>query len=371
MSLNVLAPLLLGGLGKRFIDDYFADRDRGILAEGIKAAMGEAPGSTVMPNPHRNEQIQPTAGSGLLADPTDPTNQLQFASSLAGLPGGEGMAQQLIRDVLGFEEASAAAGTQRKFVSGENQLDRQSREDIAAARILADLGVAGANGLPPGTEQGAIPSGYSRSVIDGQTVDVPNPGTNDYDKRVSELQTLETAVRDIDEMMTLLNQSGTEFFGAESGKQAVTYGQIISHIAKLRDLGVLQQGEAERLEEQLTDPSGLSGAVTRNETIRAQYNQLLKFFQHKLKDANQRYQYMGIGSQLDKTTPSQLREEQERIRRERAAAEQGLTVLQEAPPLQGTSDRSGPGVGDLLETSPLELGKGYFDIYRMYMGGDR
>lgn len=145
-------------------------------------------------------------------------------------------------------------------------------------------------------QMGSIPSGAAVTEEGGIRY---LPGSKEYTAAQGEVNSLQGAVADIDKMMASIEQHGSESFGAESGRQRQLYGQIVSYIAKLRDMGVLQPGEMENIQEQLQNPA--DGMFTSNATMMAQYEQLKSQFEDKLQSKQQ--QYSGWGLEVPEQQP--------------------------------------------------------------------
>jgi len=341
-----LIPLLLGGLfaGNK-VKRGFERKDRRRLQEGVQDALGFAPGFGLDPDQFGSgglENLFQSAGSGLLADPQDQKNQLQFATTIMGLPGGGDFGQSLIEQSLGFgqrdTEQTALFGQQDKsqdnlftFNREENRLDRDQRLTIAnqkaeqlrinneaKAQALVDENPFGLGNQATGTRR--------VDLGNGQLADIPLRDTPRYTDAVTELDTFERAVTDVDAMITSIEKSGSEFFGIESGQQALAYGQILAHMAQLRELGVLQKSDIEFMQDALTDPSGIDGMFTGNKRMIEGYKTAQRFFQDKLREANQKYALWGIGSELETTTPRQIEEQRQQQILADSAAALGLTL---------------------------------------------
>ncbi len=375
MAVPLIFPLALGGLFGRKLQDDRAEKRRGLLADALLGGIGteEQQISGGMFGGPDDGLTTTLGGSGLLNDPRfqDQAEQLRFAAELFRTEGGgqigRGILEQAFGNVQAASQQQRTFGQQEEqqqrafgqqdlqqenqfeFNAAQNTLDRDARAEEgdanrAARQRIADLKAA-ALLLPAegGSELGAIPSGFERYQHPELGVVLRAlPGTQPYVKAQEELSGYESAIIDIDDILTGLEETGTEFFGAESGRQAFAYGQVLSHVAKLRDLGVLQKSDIEFLQDALTDPSGFSGATTRTSTIIAQFEKAQKFFQAKLANANGKYKLWGLGSGLADTTPDQARELQLQVEQEIAAELLGLTISAEPIPRRRATDQQ-PG----------------------------
>lgn len=339
-----LLPLLLGGLalGDRALStrrERDQQRQRDTLQSGIQSALGSAPSIFTAGEARPGESFEgfQTGGSGLLADPNNQANQLRFASNIFGLPGGASIGAGLLEQSLGFGQQTkqqqslfGQQDTQQQnefgFKASQNQLDRMQKLDLAnqKSRALFDANAA-ALAATGGANIGSIAAGHHRiETSPGQFADIPNRDTPRWTSAVDEIQGLETSVDTVGQMLESIKLHGSEAFGVESGNQAFIYGQLVSEVAKLRNLGVLTPGELEFVAEGMTDPSSFDGSFTGQERLEQNYQTLLEFMQKKIRDANQRYAYWGIGSQLDKTTPQQIAKDQADVALTASAQELGL-----------------------------------------------
>lgn len=398
MAIPLLLPLALGGLFGQRLQRGRAETKRGALADALLSGIGteEQPLSGIFGGGEDLQGLTSSlGGSGLLNDPRfqDQAEQLRFAAELFRTEGGgaigAGILEQAFGNIQAASQQQRAFGQQEdqqqrafgqqdfqqdnqfEFQGAQNQLDRdaraeqndlnrEQRQQIADAKASALLLPAD----PSGAELGPIPSGFERYQHPTLgTVTRALPGTQPYVKAQEEISGYESAIVDIDEVLTGLAETGTEFFGAESGRQAFAYGQILSHVAKLRDLGVLQKSDIEFLQDALTDPSGFSGATTRTSTIIAQFEKAQKFFQAKLANANGKYKLWGLGSGLANTTPEQARELEVQLEQEIAADLLGLSITAEPIPRRRASDQQ-PGPA-LLTNRPTAGGRGFVPTPRL------
>ena len=76
---------------------------------------------------------------------------------------------------------------------------------------------------------------------------------------------------------------GTETHGEDAQRLASKRGAIIAEIAKLRDMGVLDKNEYERLDDQLPDPSGWTSILKNSKNAAIAYEQLQQEIRGKVK----------------------------------------------------------------------------------------
>lgn len=345
-----MLPLLLaaGLLGAgSFGQKWLKQRDEEDLAQKYRGLLGQAGGDTMGP-PTEGGAMGYQPGAGLLADPNDPTRQLQFASGVLGIPGQTqrglsmldsafGRAQQAgqFKQSQGQQQAQFDATQTRQaeqfgqtFGLAKDQFANQQQQQATQAqqwleefnRRTADTAFqqkmqqqqlavsqghlnlakqtaenkAGANGGLPALEKGwtYVPSASG-------IVAAPIPGTADFSKAVAGGQGLRDADARVTEFMDLLGGkeyetkagnkmraggTGTELWGEGAAKLGTLRGGIIADVAKLRDMGVLQQGELENIEKQLPDPTSWTGPLQNNNSTLAAYKALQD--QIKTKTAN-------------------------------------------------------------------------------------
>lgn len=345
-----MLPLLLaaGLLGAgSFGQKWLKQRDEEDLAQKYRGLLGQA-GADNMGPPTEGGQMGHSPGSGLLADPNDPTRQLQFAAGVLGLPGqtqrglsmldsafgraqqagqfkasqGQQQAQFDAAQTRQAEQFGQSFGLQKdQFANQQAQQERQAqqwleeftkrtqdtafqqqmaRDQLAVSRGHLSLAQseaatkAGANGGLPALEKGwtYVPSASG-------IVAAPIPGTADFSKAMAGGQGLRDADARVSEFMDLLGGkeietrggkkmrtggTGTELWGEGAAKLSTLRGGIIADVAKLRDMGVLQQGELENIEKQLPDPTSWTGPMQNNKSTLAAYKALQD--QIKVKQAN-------------------------------------------------------------------------------------
>lgn len=108
------------------------------------------------------------------------------------------------------------------------------------------------------TGMGSIPSGFMRQAAEqGGTQLVPEPGGPESVKRAATLASRQAMVSDLTELESLVKEHGTESFGEVSRRMKSLTARVMGNIQTMRETGVLQEGEAKRLEEELGDPTSL------------------------------------------------------------------------------------------------------------------
>jgi len=335
-----MLPLLLGlGLlaGNDWFQKHMRDQQADEVASQYRGLLGTAPGAMGPPDEAGN--MGHTSGTGLLADPTNMQRQLEFAAGVSGLRGQQSAGVNLLN--AAFNRAQQQQEADRTFGAGRDdaaavqaRFERTfgaGRDDAAAAQARweadarrqaaewqAGFGLQQATGARAdktlaleqhtqawreeqagaGSKMPALPTGWVyQPGPAGQAVAAPIPGTTDYAKGVGTMESLQAAQGRLGQMLDLLEGKetttangrkvrlggvGTELYGQTAAKYSVLRGQVISDIAKLRDMGVLQEGEQKRLEEQIADPTSIGSMLTRNSTIASGYQEMRQQFKDKV-----------------------------------------------------------------------------------------
>ncbi len=144
---------------------------------------------------------------------------------------------------------------------------------------------------------GDLGRGYKRVRVDGELRDVPMPGQPEHTKAQTEMDTRSKLVDVISEMSDKLDESGPDYAFSSAAEYNALYAQFQAGMAQLLELGVLQEGEAERLEERLPNPASFgSNFMTLPSTVRAGYAQVLKGAKADLERAKSKYKGYGLTS---------------------------------------------------------------------------
>ena len=158
-----------------------------------------------------------------------------------------------------------------------DQRNQFGRDVLQKPQVQMQMG-----SIPAGAER--LPSGHIKYL----------PGSKPFNEIQSKINYLAEGRGNVQNMIDSLDKYGSELWGAESGKQAVLYGQVLSYIAKLRDMGVLQPGEVEMMQNQITDPSGKEASITSNARMKAQYGEVLRQLNEKVESLGNQYKDWGI-----------------------------------------------------------------------------
>jgi hypothetical protein len=144
----------------------------------------------------------------------------------------------------------------------------------------------------------------------GEIQYIPQPGTEPYRQAEDAVRTQENLIRDLQLFQTSVEKagaSGTEWIGDQANMLRFQRGNVVAGLAKLRNLGVLQPGEYEILEQQLPDPTsimrnlggvaaafdftGISADAMR-EAIQAPYSAFRQLAEDRLKQSYKTYWYV-------------------------------------------------------------------------------
>jgi hypothetical protein len=355
---SLLGFLASGGAGPiargLFAEEYAAqiDKDRrsqiaGLM--GVAASGGGELGAEQMGPP-----TPATGGTGLLGALADPADRAraQFAAGLMSVPGMEQQGGTLMREILGRDMTrEAGARDERRIALNENHFNRteeriaaqfREQQDFARERYDEDRArwgdqfalerlkfreqsargaAADARGRAAderdrlrfeleqrgkqGPAMGSAPQGSAIVAgPDGVPRVVYLQGSKEWRDAREGLDTLDATIGEIDQQLASISQSGTEVYGAESKRQGVRQAQIVSGVAKLRGLGVLQPGELENIEASLPNPSTFRGAVAGNKATSSALKQLRASFVAKRHATAQLTQdWPGFGDEGPSTPP--------------------------------------------------------------------
>jgi hypothetical protein len=274
-------------------------------------------------------------GTGLMADPSNVANQFQFAQGLMALPGGQKalqsfapMLSQAIQSKQ-FDRTDARMGDQfnRTFDQTQQHQDQQqsnwadqqarlqeqwkaqfdqSAAQAAFQRQMESARLAQSERFHMDTENRAdkraaagaggdkIPTGYG--VVDtasGKSL-APMPGTENFAKaKEAEGATVDTIntinsymddylgkeVKTPDGNIKRMGGMGSEQWGPGRAQMEAKRGSIIAQMGAMRDMGVLQKEEYERLANALPTPDKI---FTSDKSVQAAYSGLRDEFGRKL-----------------------------------------------------------------------------------------
>jgi hypothetical protein len=192
----------------------------------------------------------------------------------------QGMMDRQVQEQT-FKQSNMSAAELANYTLQEQQMqwrrdteERQFTQLSAYQRAtLARMGGGGGGGgvAQPGMAQiGAVPAGHMMTMdpLTGQPVLTPIQGGEQWRTQRENVQKLETGVGALDEMIKFVREKGSFESGAEGGRIATGPRQtVISGLAALNNMGVLQPGELAALTEQVIDPTAWSSLGTLNSTV--------------------------------------------------------------------------------------------------------
>ena len=162
----------------------------------------------------------------------------------------------------------------------QDALDR----DLEFAQMALDAQNNEGIGIEP--RLGSVPQGM-QEVIDPESGERRLEYITGAPKQMDQISAdavYAAAIDDIDRMQGMIEKHGTELFGKDASTMRLLRGQILSHIAKLRNMGVLQQGELEMLEQQLPDPSSYASIPKFRSAMSQAYKELSDQFKRRRTD---------------------------------------------------------------------------------------
>ena len=282
----------------------------------------------------RSAQVQELLGSaeggtGLLADPSDVARQVEFAGGLEAI--GPGQGSQFLSSILGDvaagerQEMVTTAGQQNAMLqalvsrlNAQENIQQREVESVRAAQTqigTTRMGLAAAEARAgagdgfniPGVEFGTVAPGMARIINpDTQTpIDVALPGSAPHVAAANILGTQQSMEDNIEQFLQLFDRVGTEFATPDAATLGTYRQRIISGVARLDQMGVLQTGELERIESTLPDPTSLGRQVQSvvggvpvlraitgsNASMRQGYQTLLEQIQFQSQLAQETYKF--------------------------------------------------------------------------------
>lgn len=226
---------------------------------------------------------------------------------------GQRVAQQQAAGRYGMDaEAYQYGVSQRPAEERRSALaERAAQVSLATGELgLAQARLEAAKPQPV-LPYGTPPKGYFPVQAPGGDIEyIPQPGTQPFQQAEEAVRTQENLMRDLHLFQTSVEKagaSGTELFGELANTLRFQRGNVLSGLAKLRNLGVLQPGEYEILEQQLPDPTsvtrnilgaaalfdftGISSDAAR-EAIQAPYTAYRKLVEDRLRQSYKTYWYI-------------------------------------------------------------------------------
>jgi hypothetical protein len=298
-----------------------AEADR--VAPGIARALG------ALPETRGLRGQTPSVGSGWENLPPELASTMQLLMNPDTRQVGVGMASGLLdpgqRQALKNAQLAGQATQQNIDQAAQAfPLEQERRrleianQQLAARKLQQDIALGAA---VPVTPYGEPPKGYFPVLNpeSGLPEYIPQPGTEAYNAARSGTAALEETVRGLQDFLvdiegdpqhpSPLGPTGTEWTGPAATAIEFKRGNVISALAQLRNLGVLQPGEYETIEKQLPSPTALLrnlqglaaytplGLVTGGpdyvrSTITAPYREMLEIMQKRLEERRRQYWYV-------------------------------------------------------------------------------
>jgi len=355
MAIGALIPLLFGGAAiKNNMDNKRDERERLARVQAFNTSMGSSPNAANLFNTGQMQNISDQdPGSGLLGTVQDPRIRAQFeaARNMFGTVGGQEQGQSMLRDALAFQDAGRRqtslfeeqrASQARSFTQQDSNQENQFENSNAQAQAQLDqtnlhhrerineqrrakseeMRLAqvqnSVNGIPAGDKTRVALEG-------GGWVDVPRYGSQEYKAAEAKINVQEDMITNLDNMTELFKDTGSFTVGEKSGKLKTMYAAAKLNMKEIFRLGVLSESDEKLIEELIQDPQSIGGQLTSNDSMQAGYEEAMRMLQSTLRNSNQEYELWGLGSELDKTTPSQIRAQNEQAKIDKQRLDAGLT----------------------------------------------
>ncbi len=373
-GLGLLATLGAGRMGVDFLRDRREAERNEILQSGIRDALGTAP-SVFDADLFPGEAPIPglyNAGTGLAADPNSIENQLQFATDIFNLPGGQEFGGSIFRDALGYAQQRydrdriTEAGLEeqkRDLAQRQNQWQQEYDADqywnwVDAQQQAYEFeqGRTDTINKPPSNFQWAVgPGGVEVLDSTGNRLAVPMQNSEVWRQYKGAQNAMEESITTIDELINGVQEYGTEQLPGEIKGKLRALSAILTLDGKnILDTGALAQDELELIQKAVADPTTFFQGRTNAEIV-AGYTTILEKLQRGLRRHNQETSFWpGMGSKLDQMTPSQMRRQQAQAQAQAEAEAMGLTDqppgLPTAPP--APPGLRGRGIGAMTQGAP-------------------
>lgn len=207
-------------------------------------------------------------------------------------------------------QASAEQRAAEQFPLVQQNYRLQNQNEVMQQKLLQAK--VEALGAPiPAAPYGEPPKGYFPVMAPSGNVEyIPQPGTEPYNKAIEVSKLQANILRNLQMLQTVIDDagaSGTELFGARANTLRFLRGNVLSDVASLRNMGVLQPAELENLESQLPDPTswsrniaatfgvldptGLSADAMR-ESIQAPFDQMRQMFEERVRQHRKQFWYI-------------------------------------------------------------------------------
>lgn len=245
------------------------------LVTGLLGTAG-TPGQFQLPPDLAGPQIQPSGGTGLLADVNDPNRQATFAAGLLGNQQLRQVGGSLLAGVFGDQGAmdrqksSNAASFRRSQLSSATQLtnaqlqrEQQASQFRETFQQKAQAEIQKRRQELVSGQRAAPATGFERIILpDGNAADVMIPGSAPYQAAQGAAIKTRDAVGLVDGVLQqLISATGFESFGEVAGQlQAITQ-QIRDNVRTARGFGAPQEAELKLLDEMIPDITKLGARI--------------------------------------------------------------------------------------------------------------
>jgi len=315
LALRMATTPSMSAGGNALLTQYFGEPARTTAASLAQTRALELQSNRIGAQNMRSQQQLEVAQLQRRADQTFQIQRTEYSQSLQRQNQWD-QARRSIQSTAAAEPWNDAANARRLEALGPRPAaawpsgQAQDQPVAQAAAQPAPLPELPAPGVEPGVQAGAaapppqgeevlgfgqVARGTKRVRVDGRMMDVPMPGQPDYIKAQSEVDTRSKLVDIIGEMQDKLEDTGADYVGTSAAEYNALYAQFQASMAQLLELGVLQEGEAERLEERLPNPASFgSNFTTLPATVRAGYAQVMKGARADLDRARRKYKGWGL-----------------------------------------------------------------------------
>lgn len=296
--------------------------------ERLQGLLGQEGGNVMGPPDPATGGMGFAQGSGLLSDPRLASNPMvKLAAGIMGMQGGSQIGANMLqnamaqmqqgeqfqqgqgerraefRDTFNLQQEEAnrrrwdaiAAREDRRQEFGANQDWRGQQAAFERQRIaLQAQGLADQRAAAGARGARELPAGYVPVMSPLGPVAMPLPGTKPYADAKATDETLSQAQERLGTLIGMVEgveqttprgrkvktggMGATELWGEDSAKFSQLRSQVIADVAVLRNLGVLQGAEWEKIDEVLPDPSKLGSVFRRQDTTARAYKTQRELF---------------------------------------------------------------------------------------------
>ena len=256
-------------------------------------------------NPYYQEMTGLPMTREAMREQADRARDMNYLGMMGKLSGDQGMSAAgggLVSEGTALRKSLSEASALHPDVKKLIQLGYSPEEakELAKAQMLADIRKKSLN-------REGVPSGYEPFINPetGQQGIRPMTGSKDLIQKEEGIRQIYKSLEAVDKMQNLVQEHGSELFGPVAGEMESTYGEILSAIAKARNLGVLQFGELQTLMSQYPNPAKLRALGMSNERILASYENLKEQLANAIKVENDTFSQWGMQTPSNPFAPQQ------------------------------------------------------------------